>query len=338
MSNKPLRPRLEWVTIPKRRLYTVAALLGALALFSVGVYLWWHNTHRAPAHEESQAVAGALYATFTGAVRVVRANTRETIFATEDTHLQPGDIVQTEANGRASIMLADGSTLLVRPNSVVTISENAGASAGNAARVRVAVAGGQVSVSTEAQPPATSSVVETPQAGNRLSAQTAVSFDVHEDKSEEMRVSSGVVTRDTHGTKTTIQAGEYVSFDQAGALNRREPLLDAPVPYAPADGAKIWVPTAGTTVITLQWTHPQAATAAYHVEIASSPFFVKAGIVFERDQLVAPKLLVTALGAGTYYWRVRAVAPKGQTSEWSAPQKFTIAPEAGVTNRGATKD
>jgi hypothetical protein len=337
MSNKPLGPRLEWVTIPKRHLYTVVGLLGALALFGAGTYLWWHGAHRTPAHDDSQAVAGPLYATFEGTVRVVRAGTRETIFATEDTRLQPGDTVQTEANGRASIKLADGSTLLVRPNSVVTVSENAGASVGSAARVRVAVAGGQVSVNTEAQTPATSNVVETPLAGNRLSAQTAVSFDVHEDKSEEVRVSSGVVARDTRGTRTTIQAGEYVAFDQAGEVNRREQLLDAPVPYAPADGAKIRLPAEGTAVVTLQWTQPQAATASYHVEIASSPFFVKAGIVFERDQLVAPKLIVTALGPGTYYWRVRAVAPKGQTSEWCAPQKFTIAPDEGATSKGATK-
>src|ERR1041384_104024 len=318
MSNKPLGSRLEWVTIPKRRLYAAAGLLATLALVSTGTYLWWRNAHRASAHDDAPAIAGALYATFTGTVRVVRATTRETIFATEETRLQPGDTVQTEATGRASIILADGSTLVVRPNSVVTIAENAGAGAGSTNRIRIAVAGGQVSVSTEAQTPATSNVVETPLAGNRLSAQTAVSFDVHADKSEEVRVSSGVVARDTRGTRTTIQAGEYVAFDQAGEVNRREQLLDAPVPYAPADGAKIRLPAEGTAVVTLQWTQPQAATASYHVEIASSPFFVKAGIVFERDQLVAPKLIVTALGPGTYYWRVRAVAPKGQTSNLGA--------------------
>jgi hypothetical protein len=153
-----------------------------------------------------------------------------------------------------------------------------------------------------------------------------------------VRVSSGVVARDIRGNKTTIRAGEYVSFDQTGAINRREQLLDAPVPYAPVDGAKLGPPAAVPAAITLQWTRPQAATASYHVIIATSPFFVQAGIVFERDQLVAPKLIVTVLGPGTYYWRVRAVAVKGQTSEWCEPQKFTIVSEAEPPNRGPAKD
>jgi hypothetical protein len=74
------------------------------------------------------------------------------------------------------------------------------------------------------------------------------------------------------------------------------------------------------------------------VVIATSPFFVKAGLVFERDQLVAPKLIVTVLGPGTYYWHVRAIAAHGQTSEWCEPQKFTIVSDAELPNKGTGKD
>jgi hypothetical protein len=215
--------------------------------------------------------------------------------------------------------------LTVRPNSVVTIAENTDAGGGRAARVRVAVEGGQVRVSTERQTPETSNVVETPLAGNRLAAQTAASFDVHADRAEEVRVSAGGVTRGSPGGGATLlRAGEYVAFGPSGAVSKREPLLDPPVAYAPPDRAAIAAQPGGAGVV-LEWTRPLAAVpATYRVEIAASPFFVRPGLVFERDRLVAPKLTVTQLQAGTYFWRVRAEAAGGQASEWCEPQKFNL--------------
>lgn len=337
MNDKRAGPQLEWITIPARRVYAAAGILAALVLIGAGVYLWLHREQRAPTPEGARAATPALTGSFEGAVRVVRADTREIIVADAGTRLYPGDTLQTEANGRATVMLADGSTLLVRPDSVVTIAENAGAAGGSAARVRVAVGGGQVKVSTTQQAPETSNVVETPQAGNRLAAQTAASFDVHADKSEEVRVSAGVVERRAGGGRTALRAGEYVAFGPAGELRQREQLLDTPVPYAPPDRANVPAQAGGATV-GLQWTRPLATNAVtYRVEIAASPFFVQPGIVFERDRLSAPKLTVTELKPGTYFWRVRAEAAGGQVSEWCAPQKFTLALEEKPGDAGAVK-
>jgi hypothetical protein len=66
----------------------------------------------------------------------------------------------------------------------------------------------------------------------------------------------------------------------------------------------------------------------YRVEVATSPFFVAAGKVTERDQLEATEFGVSDLRPGIYFWRVRAVAASGQISEWTEPQKFTIAAAA----------
>ena len=337
MSNKPAGPQLEWVTIPARRIYAAVGLLAALAVLGIGAYLWFYGGHRAPARSDTRAAEAALLGTFEGTVRVVRADTREISFADANTRLHPGDTLQTEATGRATLMLADGSTLTVRPNSVVTISENASAGGGSAARVRVAVEGGQVRVSTERQTPETSNVVETPLAGNKLTAQTAASFDVHADKSEEVRISTGVVERSGGGKQTALRAGEYVAFSRSGEIKQREQLLDPPVPYAPPDRASLPAQASGATV-TLQWTRPQATTpATYRVEIASSPFFVRPGIVFERDRLSVPKLIVTELRPGNYFWRVRAEAAAGQASEWYEPQKFTVTPNEKPADTGAAK-
>jgi hypothetical protein len=60
------------------------------------------------------------------------------------------------------------------------------------------------------------------------------------------------------------------------------------------------------------------------VEVATSPFFVAGARVIERDQLAAMELNVADLRTGVYFWRVRATAASGQTSEWSEPQKFIV--------------
>jgi hypothetical protein len=58
--------------------------------------------------------------------------------------------------------------------------------------------------------------------------------------------------------------------------------------------------------------------------VATSPFFVAAGKVIERDQLVSTEFNATDLRPGVYFWRVRATAASGQVSDWSDPQKFVI--------------
>jgi hypothetical protein len=65
--------------------------------------------------------------------------------------------------------------------------------------------------------------------------------------------------------------------------------------------------------------------AFYRVEVATSPFFVADGKVIERDQLASTEFTASDLRPGVYFWRVRATASSGQTSDWSEPKKFIIA-------------
>ena len=76
----------------------------------------------------------------------------------------------------------------------------------------------------------------------------------------------------------------------------------------------------------MKWLRPQSGTAAfYRVEVATSPFFVADGKVIERDQLASTEFTASDLRPGVYFWRVRATAASGQTSDWSDPQKFIVA-------------
>jgi hypothetical protein len=335
----PKRKRfdLDWWVVSKRLVYTgvVLAVLGVAAA-GAGLYVYLYGNPLNKLDPKLNAPAGARFLSFDGDVQVVRAMTRDRLLARSDTQLYPGDIVQTQADGRARIQLADGSTLVVRPNSVVTIRDNARLEDGTRTNVRVAVARGQVNVRTEEQPEGSHNVVETPLTKNNLGSQTGATFGVREDNTEDIRVGVGRVETTTRGgEKTVITGGEYVALNQSGSVKSREHLLDIPSPAAPHDLEKIPVAVNGVTDVTLRWQRPASGAAKfYRVEVATSPFFVSAGKVVERDQLETTSFNVSELRPGIYFWRVRAVATSAQTSDWSEPQKFTIATGAGGAGDG----
>lgn len=333
MVTKIGRFDVDWWVLPKRHIYiVVTALAFSLVAGGAGLYLRLYGNPLRGIPVEAGAATGARFDSFEGGVRVIRANTRETIPARADTQLFPGDTVQTQEDGRARISLADGSTLLVKPNSTINIAENTSTAGGGNSKVRVAVENGQINVRTEQQPEGASSIVGTRLTESRLTAQTSASFDVREDKSEAIRVGEGLIETTTrNGDTTTLHNGEYASINQQGAIAQKEKLLAAPGPTTPRNLEKIGVRKGGATSISLRWQRPSSGvTAHYRVEVATSPFFVAAGKVIERDQLQATEFTVDDIRQGNYFWRVRAMAPSGQASDWSEPQKFVVMSEGGT--------
>src|SRR5205085_11351783 len=135
----------DWWVVQKRFIY-LAIIIASLALVAgcVGLYVYFYGNPFKGVAADIGSAAGARFVSLEGGVKVVRANTRESLQARADTRLFPGDIVQTQEDGRARITLADGSNLFVKPNSVVTIAENTAAENGKSTKVRVAVESGQI--------------------------------------------------------------------------------------------------------------------------------------------------------------------------------------------------
>ena len=328
MPNKTSRFAFDWWIIQKRFVYLIIALFLLCGIAAGGALYVWKYGNPLKHVAEVRSPAGARFISFEGDVRVVRAATRETISASSDTELYPGDTVQTQASGRARISLADGSTLVVKPNSTIIVRDNARGDDGKKSNVHVVVDSGQMYVKTEVQTEGTTNVVETPQTKNKLGEQTGASFGVNPEGTEEIRVNTGAVeTTNRSGDKTSINANEYVSINNQGTISRPQKLLDVPVPAEPQDLQKVFVGDNGSAGVGLKWMRPQSGTAAYYrVEVATSPFFVTDGKVIERDQLVATEFGASDLRPGVYFWRVRATASSGQTSDWSEPRKFVVAP------------
>jgi hypothetical protein len=326
-ANRTSHFAYDWWIIQKRFVYLVIAIFILCGIAAgAALYVWKYGNPFKNIAEIKQP-AGARFISFEGDVRVIRAATRENISATADTELYAGDTVQTQTSGRARITLADGSTLVVKPNSTIIVRDNARGDDGKKTNVHVVVDSGQLSVRTEQQTDGTTNVVETPKTKNAMGEKTNASFGVNPEGTEEIRVSTGVIeTTNRAGEKASIRGGEYVSVNNSGRLSPAQKLLDVPQPSQPRDLEKVFVGTTGAANIALKWQRPQSGTPAYYrVEVATSPFFVADGKVIERDQLVAMEFGATDLRPGVYFWRVRATASSGQTSDWSDPLKFIVA-------------
>jgi FecR-like protein len=325
---------IEWWVIQKRAIY-IAVLVGISCVLVAGasLYVWKYGNPLKNVALRTDVPAGARFMAFEGDVRVIRSATREVIVASNDTQLYPGDTVQTQADGRARINMADGSTVVLRPNSTIIIRDNASAEDGKRSNVHVVVDSGQMLVRTQQQSEG-QNVIETPKTQNQISGQTAASFGVNPEGTEEIRVNTGSVESvNRSGEKASLQGGQYVSVNQSGTMSKPQRLLEVPQPLQPRNLEKVIVHGNGSATVALRWQKPQSGVPSYYrVEVATSPFFVAEGKVIERDQLVATQFSASDLRQGAYFWRIRATDTAGQISDWSEPLKFLITTQgAGVS-------
>ena len=247
---------------PGRLLLILCGLAAGGAL-----YVWKYGNPLKNVGTGTKLASGARFISFEGDVRVIRSATRETIVPGGDTELYPGDTVQTQASGRARVSMADGSTLVVRPNSTIIVRDNASADDGKKTNVHVVVDSGQMYVRTEQQPEGTNNVVETPKTKNKIGERTGASFGVNPEGTEEIRVNAGAIeTTNRTGEKTTLRGGDYVSVNPSGTISRPQKLLDIPMPSEPHDLEKVFVGGNGSANISLKWVRPQSGTAAFYTE------------------------------------------------------------------------
>src|SRR6266508_4612943 len=215
MITRSTRFVFDWWVVQKRVIYLLTTFLILFVIAcGMALYVWKFGNPLKNVGTSMKAAAGARFISFEGDVRIIRAATRETITASSNIELYPGDTVQTQASGRARVGMADGSTLVVRPNSTIIVRDNASEDDGKKTNVHVVVDSGQMYVRTEQQPAGTNNLVETPKTQNRLGAETGASFGVNPEGTEEVRVNTGAIeTTNRTGDKTSLRGGDYVSVN-----------------------------------------------------------------------------------------------------------------------------
>lgn len=324
MRSKYRKIYVEWWNIKRSTIYRLLGFLVVIAVLGGVFWFLWEKNFFLPAPEINDIPKDAArLVSFEGDVRIIRAATRETILVTREIFVSAGDTIQTQGDGRAQIRMIDGSTYSIRPNSTVVISNSSSLFGGT--NVRVALNNGQINVKTQDQPENTENVVEVREAQNRLFPQTDASFKINsKTDSGEIRISRGGVETTIDGEKTVIKQDEFAAVNNA-KISPKERVIEAPKLLTPPNSEQFTVAADGFSDVSFRWQKTDSvALAAFHLQIARSPFFVPDALVLERDTLTSPNFTLGNLMPGTYYWRIRASAVSGQISDWSELSKFSI--------------
>lgn len=322
-ENRHRKYYVDWWNIRKSTIYTVLAvvLLGG-AVVAGG---WWasRNNWFIPDEKIDIPENAARIISFEGEVRITRAATRETIVVTKETFAAVGDIVQTLSDGRALILMIDGSKFQLRPNGAITIKGNTTIFGGK--NIRVLLDDGQLNVRTDEQPQDTNNIVEVAESENKLLSHTDASFNADSaTNGGEIRISRGAVETTIGGEKTTIGEGEFASVS-GGKLSAREKLLAAPRPISPGNSAQILDSGGSGASVAFSWQDAEGNPAAnYYLQISKSPTFASDAIMVDRNGMTSREYRMAALSPGTYYWRLKATGRSGQTTNWNDAWKFVI--------------
>lgn len=321
MEQKYRKFYVEWWKI---RRSTITGLFVFICVSGAVVFGgWWaikNNWFVAQEMGEAPKNAARIIS-FEGDVRITRSATRETIIVTKETFAAAGDTIQTQADGRAIVQMIDGSVYTVRPNSTVVIRDNSSFFGGN--NVRVSLDDGQLNVRTDQQPDNTENVVEMRDSETQIKSQTDASFNA-DDRGAEIRVNRGGVETTIGGSRTTITENEFASVSN-GRLSNKEDLLPPPRPASPANMAQIAEAAGSGASVLFSWqTEGSTAIGSYYLQVARSSYFASDSILVDRSGMAGREFRLGGLSPGAYYWRLKATARSGQTSDWSEPFRFAV--------------
>lgn len=313
---------VDWWNIRRSTIYgliAIALLAGALV---AGVKFASKNNWFATVESDEAPQDAARIVSFEGEVRITRASTRETVLVTKATWVAAGDTIQTQSDGRAIIQMIDGSVYSVRPNSTVVIRDTTSLFGGK--NVRVRVDDGQLNVRTDEQPADTKNIVELGESENQLGPKTDASFNANGPDGGEIRISRGNVETTLGGEKTSIGAGTYTSV-KGSNMSARERLLAPPRLGSPGNSEQITDSSGNGVNVNFTWGDPEGNPASsFYLQIAKSPYFASDSILVDRNQMQTRDFRLSSVSPGTYYWRLKATARSGQTTDWSEPSKFMV--------------
>lgn len=314
---------VDWWKVRRSTIYRLVAII--LAVSGTAAVAWWAMTSEwfVPTLTADAPKNAARIIAFEGDVRIIRAATRETLVITKETFVAAGDTIQTQADGRASVQMIDGSIYSVRPNSTVVIRDNSSIFGGQ--NVRVSLDDGQLNVRTDEQRENAQNIVEMMDSETRLKSQTDASFNADaQSNGGEIRISRGSVETTVGGESATINADQFTSVSN-GRLGATEQLLRPPRLSSPANASQITDTSGGGVGITFSWQDDGGGPiASYYIQVTRSPSFSADAILAYRSNLTTREFRLAGLAPGTYYWRLRSTSRSGQTSDWSEPARFSV--------------
>lgn len=333
MDEQPQKKRfggleVYWTTVTYRSLlFVVLALL--LAGISITILLRPGILEQVMAkltskgNDDASAVEEAAQARFInldGTVRVKGRDSSQWVNADYRIPLEEGDIIQTGPQGIARITFIDGTTYVVKPNTLIVIEENI-ALKDRTTRVAVQVTSGAVDLSTGSWEPGSSSVIRFSDAEARMGQNTRAAVTSNpKTQVNEITVAEGSALINRRSQSIQVGPYERASFRTPDDSLTKEQVLAPPTLLRPRNLEPIISANPRQEVVRFTWSRVAQANR-YRLRLSTSPLLTST--VLDRT-VQSSSFRARGLQPGDYYWTVTAFDEKGQESQQSPQYRFSL--------------
>jgi hypothetical protein len=257
-----------------------------------------------------------------GAVQVKHVNSTRWENANRGSTLDKGDLIQTGSDGLAKLSFPDGTTYMVKADTLVTVEQNAVAS-DKSTNVAMHISTGAVDLTTGTwESPRSTATVSFADATASLKENTKAAVHSDPTKNEsDITVMSG--SADVKQANQTIQVNKWekASVTGTGAPIIKSNVLAPPDLVTPLNLQPLIEPDPKLASLRFEW-KPVPDAIEYVLRVGLSSNFNK--LAAEKQHLTGTSTEVTGLDSGDYYWNVTAIGPGKKESEPSEAFKFTL--------------
>lgn len=237
--------------------------------------------------------------------------------------LNPGDWVKTTGDGTAEIRFPDGSTYVLRHDTMVHLSSLLNSAAGNGEPV-AKLEFGWVEFNTGQS----GSTIKTPTSQAILEGDTEATVTYDPSRASGQYTNFAGRTIVTSNSGQTRQLGELQQVEQKGeSLSAPRPVPPGPQLVSPARDQEIDFDT--QRELRLAWKSVENA-ARYAINVSRSQIFATNIIEDSNRRKASARLGIR--GEGIFYWRVAAYDRSGSQGAWSEIRSFRIAALKGVSD------
>jgi len=320
-----------WTTVTYKTV--ILYILLALGVIFGGIYIAKPGLYSAVINKIDKSVGDpdpdpvgadqkrAKFVNLEGRVQVKKVNSVQWVDATLSTSLDKGDLVQTGSDSDARITFADGTFYTVKPDTLITVEENATDNS-RPTSVAVSIQTGTVDLATSnLSPPGSKATVRSEDATTQLhsNSRAAVKFDP-EKKESEVVVSSGSAQVQRGQERIDLAQYEKATIPSSGAI-QRSMVLAPPEPAEPLNLAPIIAENPRTAAVHFEWKPVQNAVS-YALRVSTTAMFTRT--VFDKKNITGTSIDISGLDAGDYFWNVMATDAKKQSSEVSEIFRFSL--------------
>jgi hypothetical protein len=328
---KVQRIEVYWTAVTYKTVVAYGLLI--LLIILAGLYVAIPERYAALFRKISSSVASsdpdaaaavltqAKFVNLDGKVQVKKVNSVQWVAADYRTSLDKGDFVQTGPDGAARITFADGTFYTIKSDTLIMVEENS-MSTDKPKQSAVRITTGSVDLAT---PNWTSSdskaVVRVDDATAQLHSNSRAAVKADPEKREnEIVVSRG--SMEVQRGAETVEVGQHqkASFSSGKAIVKTD-VLAPPDLVEPLNLAPIIAENPKSMTIRFVWKAVPDAIS-YTLRVSSTATFTKT--VKEATKISGTSVELSGFEGGDYWWNVMAVDAKRQTSEISAPFKFTL--------------